>query len=184
VSDALTPPERDRLAIEHLGLVRALARRNFARTALDLSDLEAAGAIGLIEASRRFDPARGLKFATLAGHRIVGAMRDELRRGGPFTRHEMPAARTGALVRHLVPLEAAESVAQAQDAHDEIAARRLRALIRRLPPRMGKVLVWRYWRGLNQAQIAAHLNLTPGRISQIEAKAIARLRAALRESGQ
>jgi len=43
-------------------------------------DLWSAGAIGLIEAGRRFDPSRGASFATFAEHRIRGAMLDELRK--------------------------------------------------------------------------------------------------------
>jgi RNA polymerase sigma factor for flagellar operon FliA len=48
------------------------------RSAYD--DLWSAGAIGLIEAGRRFDPSRGASFATFAEHRVRGAMLDELRR--------------------------------------------------------------------------------------------------------
>ncbi len=43
-------------------------------------DLVQSGVLGLLEALRRFDPGRGIKFETYAGRRIRGAMLDELRR--------------------------------------------------------------------------------------------------------
>jgi RNA polymerase sigma factor for flagellar operon FliA len=176
----VSPLDRDQLAVTHLGFVRALARRHFARRALDLSDLESAGTLGLLDAARRFDPARGVRFSTLAAHRIVGAMRDEIRDGGTFTRAELPAARAGALVRHLVPLEAATIAAVDPEVTDVIAARRLRAAVRRLPLRLAKVIVWRYWHGLSQPAIGARLGVTHGRVSHLEREALARLREAVK----
>ncbi len=46
---------------------------------VDRSDLVQAGVLGLIEASRRFDPDRGIAFSTFAGRRIEGAVLDVLR---------------------------------------------------------------------------------------------------------
>ncbi len=48
---------------------------------VSLDDLIQAGMVGLLEASRSFDPAQGVSFETYAGHRIRGAILDELRRG-------------------------------------------------------------------------------------------------------
>jgi RNA polymerase sigma factor for flagellar operon FliA len=63
-------------------IVERLARRLVLRTGLasTYDDLWAAGALGLIEASRRFDGAKGASFETFVEHRIRGAMLDELRR--------------------------------------------------------------------------------------------------------
>jgi RNA polymerase sigma factor for flagellar operon FliA len=43
-------------------------------------DLWSAGALGLIEAHKRFDTSRGVTFESFAEHRVRGAMLDELRR--------------------------------------------------------------------------------------------------------
>jgi RNA polymerase sigma factor FliA len=43
-------------------------------------DLWSVGALGVIDAARRFDGARGVKFETFAEHRVRGAMLDEMRR--------------------------------------------------------------------------------------------------------
>jgi RNA polymerase sigma factor for flagellar operon FliA len=64
------------------GLVERAARRITLRTGLHAAydDLWSAGAMGLLEAVKRYDPARGASFETFAEHRIRGAMMDELRR--------------------------------------------------------------------------------------------------------
>jgi RNA polymerase sigma factor for flagellar operon FliA len=67
---------------KHGGLIDRLARRLVARTGLHsaFDDLWSAGALGLIEAMRRFDSTKGASFETFAEHRVRGAMLDELRR--------------------------------------------------------------------------------------------------------
>jgi RNA polymerase sigma factor FliA len=66
----------------HAGLVDRQARRLAARTggAVLADDLWSAGALGLLEAARRFDAGQGVRFETFAEHRVKGAMLDELRR--------------------------------------------------------------------------------------------------------
>ncbi|AKU93006.1 sigma-70 family RNA polymerase sigma factor [Vulgatibacter incomptus] len=58
------------------------ARRLAARTgdATLFDDLWSAGAVGLLDAARRFDAGRDIRFESYAEHRIRGAMIDELRR--------------------------------------------------------------------------------------------------------
>jgi len=74
-------PERELLK-RHGPMLDRVARRLAARTghAVASEDLWAAGAMGLIEASRRFDATRDVKFETFAEHRVRGAMVDEMRR--------------------------------------------------------------------------------------------------------
>ena len=70
------------LIARHAGLIDRQARRIAARTcgAIAADDLWSAGAMGLLEAARRFDGARDVRFETFAEHRIKGAMLDEMRR--------------------------------------------------------------------------------------------------------
>jgi RNA polymerase sigma factor for flagellar operon FliA len=58
-------------------VAKTLARRLPPST--DLADLISAGALGLIEAASRFDPARGDSFEAFARIRIKGAMLDDIR---------------------------------------------------------------------------------------------------------
>jgi len=77
------PEESDSAILSRYGvLVERVARRICSRTghAVAPDDLWSAGALGLLEAARRFDPAQNVKFETFAEHRIRGAMLDELRR--------------------------------------------------------------------------------------------------------
>lgn len=70
--------DRNRIIEEHLPLVRTLARR-FARRGEELDDLVQIGAIGLINAVDRFEPARGVSLASYAAPCIVGEMQRHLR---------------------------------------------------------------------------------------------------------
>lgn len=64
------------------GLVDKIARRLCSRTGLHsvYDDLWSAGALALIEAKARFEAEKGASFETFAGHRVRGAMLDELRK--------------------------------------------------------------------------------------------------------
>lgn len=62
-------------------LIDRVARRISARTAnaVQPGDLWSVGALGLLDAWKRFDAGRAVKFESFAEHRIRGAMIDELR---------------------------------------------------------------------------------------------------------
>lgn len=64
-------------------LVKRIAHHMMARmpASVQLDDLIQAGMIGLLEASQKYDGAKGASFETYAGIRIRGAMVDEMRRG-------------------------------------------------------------------------------------------------------
>ena len=66
----------------HGNIVNRLARWLVSRTGMQSAydDLWSAGALGLLEAHKRFDSARGVSFETFAEHRVRGAMLDEMRR--------------------------------------------------------------------------------------------------------
>jgi RNA polymerase sigma factor FliA len=70
------------LIARHAQLIDRAARRLAGRTggAVSPDDLWSAGALGLIDAARRFDAERDVRFETYAEHRIRGAMLDEMRR--------------------------------------------------------------------------------------------------------
>jgi RNA polymerase sigma factor for flagellar operon FliA len=78
--DGLTP-EQERMMVEHLPIVRFLARRIHERLPqhVDLDDLVSAGVVGLIDAFRKFDPAKKVQFRSYAQFRIRGAILDSLR---------------------------------------------------------------------------------------------------------
>jgi RNA polymerase sigma factor for flagellar operon FliA len=81
--------QRDELIVNHLSLVRHVLGRLSAElpSGVDVENLEAAGALGLVEAANSFNAEQGVKFATFARHRVRGAMLDELRRNSPIPQH-------------------------------------------------------------------------------------------------
>jgi RNA polymerase sigma factor for flagellar operon FliA len=77
-----TSTDADDLIARYSTLIDRIARRITMRTGLQsaFDDLWSAGALGLLEAARRFDAGRGVTFETFVEHRVRGAMLDELRR--------------------------------------------------------------------------------------------------------
>jgi RNA polymerase sigma-B factor len=69
---------RERLIVEHLPLVKGLARR-YADRGEPLDDLVQVGTIGLIKAIDRFEPERGFKLASFATPTILGEIRRHFR---------------------------------------------------------------------------------------------------------
>ena len=74
-------PEQERILLEHLPIVRFLARRIHERLPqhVDIEDLVSAGVVGLMDAFSKFDPAKKVQFRSYAQFRIRGAIMDSLR---------------------------------------------------------------------------------------------------------
>jgi RNA polymerase sigma factor for flagellar operon FliA len=72
----------DDLVMQYAPLVKRIAYHLMNRLppSVQADDLIQAGMIGLLEASRNYDPTQGASFETYAGIRIRGAMLDEIRR--------------------------------------------------------------------------------------------------------
>src|SRR5206468_1223226 len=70
--------DEDDLVLAHVGLAYSLAARYMARGE-DLDDLRQVATLGLVKAARRYDPARGAKFATYATANIVGEIKRHFR---------------------------------------------------------------------------------------------------------
>jgi RNA polymerase sigma factor FliA len=79
-SETLTA-EQERVLLEHLPIVRFLARRIHERLPqhVDIEDLVSAGVVGLMDAFTKFDPAKRVQFRSYAQFRIRGAILDSLR---------------------------------------------------------------------------------------------------------
>jgi len=79
---AVQEQDSDSLVIQHAPLVKRIAYHLINRLPPNVQsdDLIQAGMIGLLEASRNYDPNQGASFETYAGIRIRGAMLDEIRR--------------------------------------------------------------------------------------------------------
>jgi RNA polymerase sigma factor for flagellar operon FliA len=73
--------EQERLLLDHLPIVRFLARRIHQRLPqhVDLEDLVSAGVVGLMDAFAKFDSTKKVQFRSYAQFRIRGAILDSLR---------------------------------------------------------------------------------------------------------
>src|ERR1700748_2211559 len=72
---------RDRIILEHLPLVKAIAIRVHENLPVhvDLDDLIHAGVLGLFDAVTKYDSEKNVAFHSYAKHRIKGAILDSLR---------------------------------------------------------------------------------------------------------
>ena len=72
---------KDKLLVEYAYLVKYITNRLILNlpSSVDRNDIISSGIMGLIKAVETFDPDRGFKFETYAGHKIRGAILDELR---------------------------------------------------------------------------------------------------------
>jgi RNA polymerase sigma-B factor len=165
VATAVDVSARARLIEEHLPLVRSIARR-YARGTEPLDDLVQVGAIGLIKAVDRFDPARGRPLAALAAPTIEGEIRHHLRDNGAAT-----------------PTSAGPAVGDIADGADPIAHGEAHVLLAGgwhvLDERERRALELRFFADLTQAEIATRMGLSQAHVSRLIAGALERLRTEL-----
>jgi RNA polymerase sigma factor FliA len=73
--------EQERVLLEHLPMVRFLARRVHEKLPqhVEIEDLVSAGVVGLMDAFAKFDPTKKVQFRSYAQFRVRGAILDSLR---------------------------------------------------------------------------------------------------------
>ena len=179
--------------VEQLPLVNAIARVLSRRlpSTVELSELINDGVLGLMDAARRYDGARGVSFSTYAAHRIRGAILDGLRTRDPLPRRVRRARKRAIALAggpyqaggvQLLELDTALGVPEDDSLGPE--ARAIEADLVRcawrglavLPPRDRRVLILRLVHGLTLREVAARLALSITRIAEIQARGLKRLR--------
>lgn len=193
----LTQEQQDQHA-----MVRTLAlrlRRELALTG-ELEDLVAYGFGGLLEARRKFDETRGVRFNTYAYHRVRGAMLDGVRKMAPLPRRAAEEARAqertsvtaaptaldraftriSASLTTATPLqgrcgdESAESLLIRQE-----TIRCVLQALERLPNRHRLIVRRRYFEGRKLDEVAQELGISKSWASRIHRQALEKLRAEL-----
>lgn len=121
----------DRLVDEGTPMVGVIVRAIAAQLPrhVDRSELHRAGMLGLVEAARRYDPARGVPFSAYAARRVRGSVVDALRGDDWVPRSTRAAARRLESVEHSRSVDG-EPCADAQLAEalgwSEVRVRRVR----------------------------------------------------------
>lgn len=146
ISEGSELPEKTRqdLVRSHLPLVRAVARR-YGGQGEEFDDLVQVGALGLVRASGRFDPGRGVAFATFAAPAVEGEIRRHLRERARGVRLPRETQRMSTELKHcqaelasaLGHAPTAQELAAALDADVEEIERLIAADLVRNPIAMG-----------------------------------------------
>jgi RNA polymerase sigma factor FliA len=112
-------PARQQLIYEGQGLVRSLAWSIHRKCPphVEIDDLVGYGNVGLAEAARDFDSARGVRFVTFAHYRIRGAIYDGLSKMSWFSRAQYNHLRYEQMTNDLLRLEGEAGDAQRTPAY-------------------------------------------------------------------
>ena len=172
--------DRQALVENNLSIVYRVAKKRirFMPKNIELEDLVAYGVFGLISAAKKFDPSRGFKFVTYAGHKIAGSISDELRignRSGHGQRIQaqsleekgelyLPAHEHYTPEHRMTEIEISEAVHRAVDA---------------LPLCERQVITMRHFQNLKRDEIGKKLNRSEAWVSIVHTRALGRLRKKL-----
>ena len=150
---------------QHLGLVYSIANKvALSWKLVEYDDLVGWGMLGLVKASERWMPSRGVTFSTYASYRIRGQMMDAVEKELRMTERRGPMPD----MERLPDRRAAVPVMLAQG---EVAA-----LLAHLSPRIASIMTMIYVDGLTLRATAKVVGVTESRICQIRKTAIAKLR--------
>ena len=118
-------PKGDELVLAHLGLVKRVAIHLKARVPafMELDELIQVGMMGLLEASRVFDPSKGVDFENFAHSRVRGAMLDEVRRLSFLPRSAVAFNKSHNETVHALASELGRTPTQNDDTPDRVSGR-------------------------------------------------------------
>jgi RNA polymerase sigma factor for flagellar operon FliA len=199
----VVPGDVDKLLEEHQYLVAKIVKRAcaYARSIgvrrLDRDDIKSLAHEGLIKAAMSFEQKKGASSSSYAWLRVMGHIKDELRKEDYLTRRQRQAVQafirgdeelTEERERYAMRLVAQRPAASFDPANrlansdDTEAAALTREVVdsalRFLSPMERAVLKYRYVDGMSVSAIAVLLRVSTGRISQITGAVQTRLREA------
>lgn len=176
--------QRDALVLSHMNFACKLASELYRKSSggLSLDELIQAAYFGLLQAAETFEPERGISFAGFAHRRIKGAVIDEVRKNA------FPFQGSVGLQTPLPAFEAKEhkledggnaelSLGRVDEGFDR---NEVRSLLRNLAGELNEkemCVLQGIIGGKTQADLARELSVTAGRVSQIVARLILKLRS-------
>jgi DNA-directed RNA polymerase specialized sigma subunit len=103
--------EEERLVQRHIPLLKTIIKQQYQKyRCVEVEDLYSLGLIGLLKAVRRFDPAKGFKFSTIALPFILGEWRHYIRDHNFWLKAPGSVRQRGMQARRL--LERGDSIAE------------------------------------------------------------------------
>jgi len=136
----------------------------------ELDELLQWGAIGMLEATKRYDRSLGVDFQAFAARRIRGAMIDGLRREGALRRGEAVFdAETVDSAAYSAGTSPEDPLAQLMRADNRTV---IVAALKELPQLEFRVLSLHYYNEMNNREIAAILAISEGYASRIRKRAL------------
>lgn len=179
--------------IQFLPLVERVAKRIARRLprSVALDDLVGAGSLGLIDAVKRFDPARAPSFSAYAELRIRGAILDHLRALDWLPRSMRASVNRGESDAAVVSIDdraglGCDGFAASLPTPSTLLEQRelrtcLAAAIAALPARSRRVLALYYVDELTLKEVGAVLGVTESRVCQLHGEAVQRLKSVVTE---
>ena len=172
-SNALSAKQREDLILQHDRVARGVARRY--RGLEEWDDLLQIARLGLVKAAKRFDPARGVLFGTLAYQCAQGEILHHLRRAGTI----LVDVRT--LRRHHLRPFTYEPFADDAPSYDTgfsraEAAADLGAILSRLTRKQRTVLMLRRVCDVPENRIGRMMHMTQSAVNKATCRALARAR--------
>jgi len=151
---------------EELEMVKAIAAQ-YARYGAPFEDLVQEGMLGVLEARKRFDESRGVKFTTYAAHWVRKMILQYLDSEMQYRRN------TVELNEDILPDDTPEAVAEPESAGERLD------LPEDMPPDEQAILRMLFEQHLSLSQIAAAMGLRREQVRQLKQKALRRMRSAL-----
>lgn len=104
------------LVLAHLGMVKRVALHLKVRLPpfMELDELIQVGMIGLLEASRAYDPGKGIEFENFAHSRVRGAILDEVRRLSFLPRSAVAINKSHSEATHVLAADLGRTPTQAE----------------------------------------------------------------------
>ena len=86
----MTTQSQEEFIVNNMNIVKNIASKYYTdKIGLDYEDLVSYGVMGLIDARKKFDESRGVKFSTYASIRVSSFIIDEIRKYSPVSRTYM-----------------------------------------------------------------------------------------------
>lgn len=192
MNDVAALQQTDRATVvQFLPLVERVAKRVARRLprSVPLDDLVGAGSLGLIDAVKRFDPARAPSFSAYAELRIRGAILDHLRALDWLPRSMRASVKRGESDAAVIAIDdragpgcdgfAANQPSAPTMLEQREVRERLSAAIAALPERTRRVLALYYVDELTLKEVGQVLGVTESRACQLHGEAVLRLKGAM-----